>query len=537
MKRTKRTTSIATAALAVMLMSAAVLGCQKQTPVAATVTRDSSAKVDPLNQEEKMKVRIATLTGFTQPDSRTEKWLEERYNIDIEIVALPGWSDSPAKISLLMADDAQRPDIIWWWSMETDFAKWKDAGLLVDITDYMNKYTVMRDYFNSMDTKTLYLASSEGGRIFRIPGDVSEPSCETLWIRQDWLDNLGLQVPTTLAELEDVLYQFTFNDPDQNGKNDTYGLGGDGYDFRTFFPWIQGSGGGIGDYATFVVQPDGSYAYGPATDDAKIWLGRVAKLYADGVITPNIINDTDRDEEMARGGFGVAYTWVAYNNPSHATMRSFYASNPTAKWVPIEMVKGDNGNPQEEPATSAAWCYFAITKSCKDPERLYAIWDDMANPENYITRRFGLEGKEWTRDASGAYTILIPNNGQENQAQNLGLSLFEALFSRKDFCNIENVPSTTALFERAGRMSRDYSAILIEKKDPNAYAINNDIGSEIGDIREAYYWSVISGNRSINDWNQYLADLNAAGLDRIMDELKTIYDKQRVEQQQYLTQF
>ncbi|MDR2178346.1 MAG: extracellular solute-binding protein, partial [Treponema sp.] len=322
------------AALALGMILAACTQGGKGKSSGGAVQRDSSAAVDPLNQSEKMKLRIAALQGYTQSGSRTEKWIEERYNVDIELIALPGWSDSPAKISLLMADDAQRPDIIWWWGMETDFAKWKNAGLLVDVTDYMNKYTTIRDYYNSQDPKTLFLASSEEGRIFRIPGDVSEPSCETLWIRQDWLDNLGLNVPTTLAELEDVLYKFTFDDPDGNGKNDTYGLGGDGYDFRSFWPWIQGAGSGRGDYSAFVIQPDGSYAYGPATDDAKIWLGKVAKLYADGVITSNIINDTDRDEEMARGGFGVTYSWIAYNNPSYAPMRSFYASNPTAKWVP-----------------------------------------------------------------------------------------------------------------------------------------------------------------------------------------------------------
>jgi putative aldouronate transport system substrate-binding protein len=503
----------------------------------ATVRRDAGVQVDPLNQRERMKVRVTVLQGYTQPDSRTEKWIEDRYNIDLDIIALPGWSDAPAKISLLMADNNQRPDIIWWWSMETDFAKWKDAGLLVDITDYMNKYTTMRDYYNKQDPKSLYFASSEGGKLFRIPGDVAEPSCETLWIRQDWLDNLGLKVPTTLADLENVLYQFTFNDPDKNGRNDTYGLGGDGQDFRSFWPWIQGAGSGHGDYAAYVVNPDGSYSYGPATDDARQWLGRVAKLYADGVITPNIINDTERDEEMARGGFGVTYSWIAYNNPSYAPMRSFYASNPSAKWVPIEMVRGDNGKPQDEPATSSAWCYFAITNTCKDPERLFAIWDDLAKPENYITKRFGLDRQEWTKDAGGAYTILVPNNGQENQTRNLGLNLFQDLFSRKDFCNIENVPSTTALFERAGRMSRDYSSILIEKKDPNAYVVNNDIGTEVGDIQKAFFWSVIAGDRSINEWDRYIADLKAAGLDRIMAELKTVYDKQRAEQQLYLTQF
>lgn len=46
-----------------------------------------------------------------------------------------------------------------------------------------------------------------------------------LAIRQDWLDKLGLKVPTTLDEYENVLKAFVTKDPDGNGKNDTIGLG------------------------------------------------------------------------------------------------------------------------------------------------------------------------------------------------------------------------------------------------------------------------------------------------------------------------
>ena len=42
--------------------------------------------------------------------------------------------------------------------------------------------------------------------------------------RQDWLSNVGLDVPTNLEEFEDVLRAFTFEDPDGNGKDDTWGL-------------------------------------------------------------------------------------------------------------------------------------------------------------------------------------------------------------------------------------------------------------------------------------------------------------------------
>ena len=111
-----------------------------------------------------------------------QEWTEDRCNLDIDIIALPGWSDATSKISLLMGDETQRPDIIWWWNMEADYTKWVDAGV---------------------DPGVMFYASGDNG-IYRIPGDVAEPACETLWIRKDWLDNLGLAVPTTLDELDEL---------------------------------------------------------------------------------------------------------------------------------------------------------------------------------------------------------------------------------------------------------------------------------------------------------------------------------------------
>lgn len=136
-------------------------------------------------------------------ESEMQEWMEDRCNLDIDIIALPGWSDATSKISLLMGDETQRPDIIWWWNMEADYTKWVDAGLLVDVSPYMKKYTNMVDYYNSVGPGVMFCASGDNG-IYRIPGDVAEPACETLWIWKDWLDNLGLAVPTTLDELDEL---------------------------------------------------------------------------------------------------------------------------------------------------------------------------------------------------------------------------------------------------------------------------------------------------------------------------------------------
>ena len=98
-------------------------GSSKSADSGKVVREESDEPIDVLNQDEKMKLSIVCLQGYTQPDSEMQKWMEDRYNLDIDIIALPGWSDATSKISLLMGDETQRPDIIWWWNMEADYTK------------------------------------------------------------------------------------------------------------------------------------------------------------------------------------------------------------------------------------------------------------------------------------------------------------------------------------------------------------------------------------------------------------------------------
>lgn len=498
---------------------------------ASTGETATGEKKDPTKYEEKMDLSVGVMTGFTQSDSKVEKMLEEKYNVNIDLLVLPGWTDGQSKIQLLMAGN-DMPNVMWWWSMDNEFLKWKDAGLLTDVSTYMNTYTNIRDYYNKMDPNTLFYATEADGKVYRIPGDVSEPSCENLWIRQDWLDKLNLKAPTTIEELEEVMKAFTESDPDGNGQKDTYGLGGDGYDFRSFWPWIQSYDGG--HYDRFTVDEAGKVSYGPATEATKNWLGDVAELYKKGYITPNITQDTNRDEEMANGGFGVTYSWCAWNNPDAAPMVSFYDANPDAKWVPIDMVKGENGNPQEDPATSAAWAYFGITKSASDPERIYAMWDDMSGTENYVERRFGVDGEDYTIDAEGLYTPIIAVGSEKNNTENRGLGLFDNLFNRKDEALITNIPSTTALFEKSGAASRDRAAQLVEWKNPASVTAWVDSRTDIEDEKLRYMWGVVAGSESVDNWATYIATLDGLGLQDVLAEAQEVYAAQQTELDEYV---
>ena len=129
-----------------------------------------------------MDLTLTVMTGFTQQDSEIEKWIEDLYNVNIELNVLPGYTDGQSQIQLIMAGD-ELPDTIWWWSMDTQYQQWVNAGLLVDVAPYVEKYPNIRNYYNKMDPNTLFYASDDSGAIYRIPGDVAEPSCEVLWTR------------------------------------------------------------------------------------------------------------------------------------------------------------------------------------------------------------------------------------------------------------------------------------------------------------------------------------------------------------------
>ena len=62
-----------------------------------------------------------------------------------------------------------------------------------------------------------------------------------LLIRKDWLDKLGLQPPKTWDDLAKVAQAFTTQDPDGDGKADTYGLAVPGSTSRGYISWYWSS--------------------------------------------------------------------------------------------------------------------------------------------------------------------------------------------------------------------------------------------------------------------------------------------------------
>ncbi|AYB43200.1 extracellular solute-binding protein [Paenibacillus lautus] len=101
-----------------------------------------------------------------------------------------------------------------------------DAGQLADLTPAFENYA-SDDLKQVMEIEKNALPSATfDGKLLAIPSTqpVIGGSAPLLWVREDWMKKLNLPEPNTMDDLAAIAEAFAKQDPDGNGKADTYGL-------------------------------------------------------------------------------------------------------------------------------------------------------------------------------------------------------------------------------------------------------------------------------------------------------------------------
>ncbi|MBD2872487.1 extracellular solute-binding protein [Paenibacillus arenilitoris] len=162
-------------------------------------------------------------SGESFEDNMHTRWMRETMGIDVQFdFVVPKWEDYKTKIRLLLAGKKRLPDVI---NTQTDLAiDLINANAVMPLNEHMDKYL-------SPEMKALYdkypqafAPVTRDGKIYGLPEFFAMDEGPVMWVRADWLENLGMKAPTTLDEFSELLRAFTEDDPDRNGANDTVGL-------------------------------------------------------------------------------------------------------------------------------------------------------------------------------------------------------------------------------------------------------------------------------------------------------------------------
>ena len=139
-----------------------------------------------------------------------KKGVLEDYNVEVEFVAVPRWTEVEQINNLLAASDA--PDICLTYDYATIQA-YANMGGVLDLAGYVDGYKDMLPHLWAWlgDTNIYWNKDPQTGTIWAIEGKRAVTARINTFVRKDWLDKLGIKEPTTKAEFESMLIAFRDN--------------------------------------------------------------------------------------------------------------------------------------------------------------------------------------------------------------------------------------------------------------------------------------------------------------------------------------
>ena len=389
-QRTRLTRGMALLLLGVLLLSAVLVACgepaNRPTPApAGSPAQDGFAELDlvaPNRYDPPVEMRSviavdATIKFLGDNDIHNNVWTRA-YEDQLGLKVTYDWVVDASMYDQKLGLSVNSRDIPDMFRVSPgQLHLFHEAGLLADLTDvYAAEASARTRDVLTQDPVSLK-AGTIDGRLVGIPlTDAAVASASMLWIRQDWMDALGIAAPATMADVLEISRRFTEEDPNRTGANDTVGLcvtkslGGDIANLKGFF-------NGYHAYPGIWYERNGSLVYGSVQPEMRAALGALQEMYAQGQIDREFgVKDINQvTETIAQGKCGMQYgVWW---NPYHPLNQS-QQNDPQAFWAAYALPSVD-GVPAKSQYNSAIGAFLVVRNGYDHPEALIHMinfWTD-----------------------------------------------------------------------------------------------------------------------------------------------------------------
>ncbi|MFC3767593.1 extracellular solute-binding protein [Paenibacillus sp. GCM10012303] len=437
--------------------------------------------------------------------------------IDLKYAFSSGKSDEwRAKLGARIAAN-DLPEAILFFNM-ADYRKAQEQGYLLPMNEVL-KPNALPPNLKYATKEMLYTISDKNGVYHGIP---ARPPTMTnsLFIRKDWLDRLNLKMPTTTDELKAVMQAFAGNDPDGNGKKDTFGFSASGSSMngQPFWQLLSAFTGDV--RGSFWVDQAGKLKGGPVSGEFRHYLQYMNELMKSGAIDPDLAtNNLDRVTQKAeQGQIGIFHN-TGYPN---AIVQNMKKLNPQAEVVLLPPITGPAGKASNNGKTNSPNGILSLTVKLKDqPEKVnkmieLANWMNGQQGARLLT--FGIEGLNHKK-TNGVITEFIAGS-QSN---------YLSAYSIMGEPAIKTAPETVKVFypdaflyEQQMKLIGDNPEIggifaMGQAKEPTQYAA--DLSKYVTEMMLKF----IYGNVPLDDknWDEYVnAYLTKYKGQQYLDEIK-----------------
>ncbi|MCM3782298.1 extracellular solute-binding protein [Neobacillus mesonae] len=507
-----------------------------------TITLNYGKSVDPTDN--------SLPSGDTPENNQYSRYVKEQLNIDTKVSwqAATG-TNYDQKVNLAISSN-DLPDALV--VKDTQLRAMVKAGQLEDLTDAYNKYAspAMKSYMERTEGVSADAVTFDG-KMYAMPSiQVQSDGVHQLWIRQDWLEKLGLEPPQTIEDLEKVARAFVEQDPDGNGQADTIGIAGQQNGDRLYANFLESTNNTYGldpifgaykSYPGFWVKDDaGNPVYGSILPETKEALAKLRDMYASGLIDQELGIRKSASEPVISGKAGIFFApwWMGYG-PLPDAIKNDPGANWQAYLLPLDK-DGEFNAHMGAPSTS----FVVVRKGYDHPEAVIKMLNllirdeakfDIAVPIGHYPLRVPMSYTDESEYSAAALQDILSGSKKPEDFTDPGYKLLAA-----DIANVKKVkkePYDNMDIQYwdpqadLGVWSRIYSLLVGSsslQKDYNKvysvlYSQTKTMESRWANLRkleDETFLKIIMGAAPIDEFDTFVIDWKKQGGDKITEEVK-----------------
>lgn len=484
-------------------------------------------------------------------------WVEEQTGVDLEFVYFSSDLDEAVtQLNLMIAGGDKLPDLLYGMQGFEKALMYElgEDGYFLDLKDYFEEYGY---YFwqnynqvNEIDQKLIFQYGTDpnNGEFYAYPRYM-ETNCDAVpamsVINTKWLEAVGAEMPTTVEELKDVLLKFANEDPNGNGVKDELAMFGFDGGYRAEIVQYIINAFVYCNKDNVFNATEGKVWNPYVTDEYRQALIYMNDLYAEGLISPmyyTVSEDAELKALMSPAD-GVSMVGIAGAHPS----LHFEMDSPTLyEYAALPPLQGATELGGYAAMSSAEFAYISfITADCENPVLAFRLLDFMNSPESFCRARWGVYGEDWEYSEEGSTTaagIPAPVNvidssvyGTQNNRCWHGYPsavLTNSMWSNK-FTDDGSWASTRSKLawgvyaEYLEAVQPDeiiYTLIYTEDEQKIVSAVSTQLKDYIAEAQALFTSGVMDPSNDM-DWNTYLSNLEAQGMNDWLEIAQTAYTR------------
>ncbi len=438
-----------------------------------------------------------------------------------------------------------------------ELTNYGDDGTFIDLTPYLTEeympnltaileeHPEIRSAITMSDGKIYGLPSAEQMGTAGIGAD-EDYSIFTIpqfsMINKAWLDQLGLEVPTTLDELHDCLVAFEENDMSHtyygNAEGTTIPMS-TGFDQWCWGQNIFYAGFGFTNWTNdviddLVLNADGKVDFVSDNDNYREAVTYFHDWYEEGLMDSEMFSqeDTQLISKCSQGYVGVSTWWYIEE------LMGDYADD----YVFLPVLDGPDGTHNVTVRTGGGTGSgnLSITSACESPANLLKFFDSWYEPENVMQLQYGAIGTFFTeQDENGVWESITEDEAQEKYGMGAGELKSRDEVAGPKLILSEYYNTTFKMEDRAIERLTDLNDYWMQfVDDTSAYPVDCVYTMDELDIIDQYktdFQNTVAENEGLwiknggptdEEWDAYVTTLKeSCGMDELLEVYQNAYDR------------